>query len=94
MVRHGIVRTAALTTAVSQIVVPAQKRISLTFTAGSGDYTVNTESGIVLGSGLTVAAGSNALVLTQETHGDLVTKAFYAIGSASFTIGYVEAYEE
>lgn len=94
--RHSIVKSATVTTSVGQITGPAQQRRALIFTPPlTGSYTLRpgVES-LSAGAGLNMLPTSSILQLTYEEHGDIVQKSWFAIGSASLAIGFVETYEE
>jgi hypothetical protein len=93
MSRRSIVRTAALTTAMTQILGPSDSRVALLFTPPTStgqSYTLTTEGGAVLGAGLNLSPGAGPILLTEEAFGDAVKRAWYAAANAGITIGFLE----
>ncbi len=93
MTRRSIVRTAALTTAMTQILGPSESRVAILFTPPTGtsqSYTLTTDGGALVNNGLNLTPSAGILLLTEEMFGDAVKKAWYAASSAGFTIGFLE----
>jgi hypothetical protein len=94
--RHSIVKSTTISTSLSQITGPAQQRRALIFTPPlTGSYTISPSGdSLSAGLGLNMLASSSVLELTYEEHGDIVQKSWFAIGSGTLGIGFVETYEE
>ena len=93
MTRRSIVRTAALTTAMTQILGPSESRVAILFTppiTAGQSYTLTTDGGALVNNGLNLTPSAGILLLTEEMFGDAVKKAWYAASSAGFTIGFLE----
>ena len=81
MTRRSIVRTAALTTAMTQILGPSEARVAILFTppiTAGQSYTLTTDGSAVVNNGLNLTPSAGILLLTEETFGDAVKKAWYA----------------
>lgn len=93
MRKHGIVRTATLSTAMTQILGPSENRVAIVFTppvTAGQSYTLTTESGGALNAGLNLTSTAGILLITEELFGDAVKKAWYAASSVGLTIGFLE----
>jgi len=93
MSKHGIVRTANVTGTTAPILGPSTQRTALLFspptTAGSS-YTVSTDPNVALGGGLNIGVGGMPILVTEALFGDAVQKTWYAVGSGSFAVGFLE----
>jgi hypothetical protein len=89
--RIVVVAIAAANTA-TPVVGASMSRQALLFTGPpTGFYTLSNESSNVTpGSGLNVFASAAPLELTREKHGDVVSKAWYAVAGAATTVAVVE----
>lgn len=94
MGKHGIVRTAAITTAMTQIVGPSDARVALLFsppTTVGQTITITTDASAVAGSGLNLTSNTGLLLITEELFGDAVKKPWYAAGGGgALTLGFLE----
>jgi|GEM_PF-5689176 len=95
MATQGTVRTASLTTSASALTGFRSDRVALLLSPPvTGSYTVGTQSTVVSGAGINLLSGSGSILLDRATYGDLVTGQWYAVASASMTIGFVEVAEQ
>ena len=95
MRKLGIVRSIAVTvtTPATQIIGPSQQRVALLFsppTTAGQSYTVSTDPSVVLAAGLNLTTTIGPILITEELYGDAVKKAWFAISSSNFTIGFLE----
>ncbi len=95
MAIHGIVQTAAIdSTEATAILGTDADRQSILFSATRvdvDDYTISTERQVTLGAGIVVVGRGGPVQITRESHGDAVTKPWYAIASTAMTIGILVA---
>jgi len=97
--RIAAVSAKSITASAGSFVGTDASRVALVFsppTAASGlEYTVSTDPNVTLGGGLHLSAGDGVIALDVVTHGDAVTKAWYAIGSIAgpTTVGVLEVTE-
>lgn len=93
MTRRSIVRTATLSTTMTQILGPSEARVALLFTppiTAGQSYTLTTDGSALVNNGLNLTPSAGILLLTEETFGDAVKKAWYAASSTGITIGFLE----
>ena len=93
MRKLGIVRSIALTATPTQIIGPSQQRVALLFSAPTTAgqvYTVSTDPSMTLGAGLNLSTAIGPILITEELFGDAVKKAWFAVASSAFTIGFLE----
>lgn len=93
MRKLGIVRSTALTTTRAQIIGPSEHRVALLFSAPTGasqTYTISTDPNVALDAGLNLSASIGPMLITEELFADAVKKAWFAISSSAFTIGFLE----
>ena len=94
MRKLGIVRAIPLTATASQIIGPSAQRTALLFSppvTGTQAYTVSTDPQLnTVASGLNLTTTSGPLLITEELFGDAVKRAWFAIASSNFTIGFLE----
>jgi hypothetical protein len=91
----GIVRKVKLGTQVTLLCGPSEKRDLLLIspppvTSGGDYYTISTEPDVVIGEGLNINANSTPFTISAAVHGDAVTRAWYAIATATMKIGLLE----
>lgn len=81
----------AVGVASAQIVAASPNCFSLIFSPPVvGNITLSTVTPVVLNAGYNLSAGGPPLILTLEQHGAMVTKAWFAIGSAATTIQVIQ----
>ena len=82
--RTSVLRTATVSTTSDLAVAPSPSRAALLFLAPAGTavITVNTRAPAADGDGIVLQAGSGAVQLTRQTHGDIVGQAWFALAAA------------
>ena len=93
MRKLGVVRSIALTTTPTQIIGPSQQRVALLFsppTTTGQSYTVSTDPSMALAAGLNLSTTIGPILITEELFGDAVKKAWFAVSSSAFTVGFLE----
>ncbi len=93
--RTSILQVAATSTTPTLVVSPSPTRAAILFLApgGTPTITVNVRSPTADGDGIVLQAGSGAVQLTRETHGDIVGQAWFARASANALFTWVETGE-
>lgn len=97
MRKIGTVRSITLTTSLAQIIGPSEHRGALLFsppTTTGQSYTVSTDPTAALGAGINLTPSSGQVLVTEELFGDAVKKAWFAIASSGFAIGFLESIVE
>jgi hypothetical protein len=95
---NGSLNSVTVGTTGITILGPSPKRVALLFfSSPSGHYSLSTSPGLTyLGPNtVTIAQFSSVIVLPREWIGNIITKPWYAIGSAaSQTVSWIEVIDD
>jgi hypothetical protein len=100
MQKYGLVRTVALPQTApfsAQIVGPSDRRVAILFSPPKDPktiYTLSNDPNVTLGAGINILHSAGNFLVTGELFGDAVRKPWYAIASATMTIGFLETTQE